>query len=72
MNALFTSDNVTGACPEVMDAVVATNSGIAVSYGDDEWSSSMQTKFSEIFEKRFDKWLDKNVPNYLDKYFRKK
>ena len=50
MNALFTSDNVTGACPEVMDAVVAANSGIAASYGDDEWSSSLQTKLSEIFE----------------------
>lgn len=50
MNSLFTSDNVTGACPEVMDAVVAANSGIAASYGDDEWSSSLQTKMSEIFE----------------------
>ena len=50
MNALFTSDNVTSACAEVMDAVVAANSGIAASYGDDEWSSSLQAKFSEIFE----------------------
>jgi len=41
---------VTGACPEVMDAVVAANSGIATSYGDDEWSSRLQTKLSEIFE----------------------
>ena len=50
MNDLFASDNVTGACPEVMDAVVAANSGIATSYGDDEWSSRLQTKLSEIFE----------------------
>ena len=50
MNDLFASDNVTGACPEVMDAVVAANSGIAPSYGDDEWSSHLQTKLSEIFE----------------------
>ena len=50
MNDLFASDNVTGACPEVMDAVVTANSGIATSYGDDEWSSRLQTKLSEIFE----------------------
>ena len=50
MNALFTSDNVTSACPEVMDAVIAANSGIAESYGDDQWSSRLQTKLSEIFE----------------------
>ena len=36
MNALFASDNVTSACPEVMDAIVAANSGIAESYGDDK------------------------------------
>ena len=29
MNAFFASDNVTSACPEVMDAVIAANSGIA-------------------------------------------
>jgi len=50
MNALFTSDNVTGACPEVMEAILASNSGIAESYGKDEWSSNLQTKLSEIFE----------------------
>ena len=41
MNALFASDNVTCACPEVMEAVVAANSGIAESYGDDDLSSSL-------------------------------
>ena len=50
MNALFTSDNVTSACPEVMEAVNAANSGIAESYGDDKWSSNLQTKLSDIFE----------------------
>ena len=39
MNPLFASDNVTSACPEVMDALIEANSGIAGSYGDDEWSS---------------------------------
>ena len=50
MNALFPSDNVTCACPEVMEAVVAANSGIAESYGDDDWSSSLQKTLSDIFE----------------------
>lgn len=48
---LFMSDNVTCACPEVMDAVVAANSGTAASYGDDVWSADLQKKLSEIFEK---------------------
>ena len=46
----FMSDNVTCACPEVMDAVVAANSGAAVSYGDDTISSNLQAKLSEVFE----------------------
>ena len=50
MNALFSSDNVTSACPEVMDALIAANSGIAGSYGDDEWSSALKSKLSEVFE----------------------
>lgn len=47
---LFASDNVTGACPEVMNAVVAANSGTSVSYGDDAWSRRLRAKLSELFE----------------------
>ncbi len=47
---LFASDNVTGACPEVMDAVVEANSGVSVSYGDDEWSMRLRGKIAEVFE----------------------
>ena len=39
MNPLFASDNVTSACPEVMDALIEANSGIARYHGDLEWSS---------------------------------
>ena len=46
----FASDNITGACPEVMDALVAANSGDAISYGDDEWSIALQKKLSYLFE----------------------
>ena len=50
MNPLFASDNVTSACPEVMDALTEANLGIANSYGDDEWSSILKTTLSEVFE----------------------
>ena len=32
----FASDNVTGACPEVLDAIIKANDGIAPPYGNDE------------------------------------
>ena len=57
MNPLFASDNVTSACPEVMDALIEANSGIAGSYGDDEWSSILKTKLSEVFETELEVYL---------------
>ena len=47
----FASDNVAGACPEVLEAIVKANDGIAAPYGNDEWSTNLQNKFSDIFEK---------------------
>ena len=47
----FASDNVTGACPEVLDAIIKVNDGIAPPYGNDEISGVLQEKFSKIFEK---------------------
>ena len=32
----FASDNVTGACPEVLEAVIKANDGIVPPYGNDE------------------------------------
>lgn len=46
----FASDNVSCACPEVMDAVIAANNGIADSYGEDEYSSRLEEKLSDLFE----------------------
>jgi threonine aldolase len=57
MNPLFVSDNVTSACPEVMDALIEANSGIAGSYGDDKWSSILRTKLSEVFETDLEVYL---------------
>ncbi len=47
----FASDNVSSACPEIMDALVAANRGIADSYGADTYSSNLADKLSNIFEK---------------------
>ncbi|WP_415284228.1 threonine aldolase family protein [Candidatus Pelagibacter sp. Uisw_130] len=47
----FASDNVAGACPEVLDAILKANDGDRAPYGDDEISKNLQDKFSEIFEK---------------------
>ena len=57
MNPLFASDNVTSACPEVMDALIEANLGIANSYGDDEWSSILKTTLSEVFETELEVYL---------------
>lgn len=46
----FASDNISPACPEVMDAVLAANSGVATSYGSDEHSLRLQSRLCEIFE----------------------
>ena len=48
---IFSSDNVTIACPEIMDALVKANSGNVDSYGDDKWSESLKRKMSDLFEK---------------------
>ncbi|MDA9686252.1 low specificity L-threonine aldolase [bacterium] len=47
----FASDNVTGACPEVLDAIIKANDGDSTPYGNDQISTELQDKFSEIFEK---------------------
>ena len=47
----FASDNVTGACPEVLTALLKANEDDKTPYGNDELSKNLQNKFSEIFEK---------------------
>ena len=47
----FASDNVAGACPEVLDAIIKANDGDSTPYGNDKISTELQDKFSEIFEK---------------------
>ena len=38
----------------------------------EEVKEILNKKISEIFQDHFDNWLDRNVPRYLDKYFKKK
>ena len=47
----FASDNVAGACPEVLEALLKANEGDSAPYGNDDYSKSLQKKLSEIFEK---------------------
>ena len=47
----FASDNVAGACPEVLDALMKANEGDSAPYGNDDYSKVLQEKFSEIFKK---------------------
>ena len=46
----FTSDNGSGAAPEIMDAVARANDGSARSYGADEISERVQELVREVFE----------------------
>ncbi|MDA0703383.1 MAG: low specificity L-threonine aldolase [Proteobacteria bacterium] len=47
----FASDNVTGAAPEVMEALVQANAGTQSSYGKDDYTARLDGAFSELFER---------------------
>ncbi|NJD32122.1 MAG: low specificity L-threonine aldolase [Gammaproteobacteria bacterium] len=47
----FRSDNVGGAAPEILEAIVAANTGTAAPYGDDDWTRRMIQRFSDVFER---------------------
>lgn len=47
----FRSDNVCGAHPKVLDAIVRANEGSVGSYGADPWSERVEARLSEIFER---------------------
>ena len=35
----------------------------------EEIKKLLENKLSEVFDQKFEKWLDKNIPNYLEKHF---
>ena len=47
----FMSDNVTGAAPEILDAIVKANAGTAPSYGNDDWTRRLTQRLSHLFER---------------------
>ena len=47
----FRSDNVGGAAPEILEALIAANAGTAAPYGDDDYSRRMTQRFGELFER---------------------
>jgi threonine aldolase len=50
----FYSDNVSGAAPEILEAIVAANAGDTAPYGGDAWSERIQQRFAELFEAEVD------------------
>jgi threonine aldolase len=44
------SDNAAGVAPEIMSAIAAANTGSALAYGADEWTSELRDKVREVFE----------------------
>lgn len=44
------SDNAAGAAPEIVDAIVAANTGSALAYGDDEWTARLRATVRDVFE----------------------
>ena len=46
----FASDNYSGICPEVWDAMAEANHGHATAYGDDPWTQRAADLFREFFE----------------------
>jgi threonine aldolase len=47
----FGSDNVVGASPQVIEAIVTANGGAMASYGDDELAKAVENRLGEVFEK---------------------
>lgn len=47
----FTSDNIEGASPEVLDAILAANAGQAAPYGADDCTARVEQTLSELFER---------------------
>lgn len=53
----FSSDNVTGACPEIAAAVMAANEGPAMPYGADEETARAEKMIADLFEVEADVFL---------------
>ena len=48
----FASDNVTGACPEVLDAILKANDGDRTPYGNDDSQRVYKINFQKYLKKK--------------------
>jgi threonine aldolase len=46
----FRSDNTGRAAPEILEALIRANHDTALGYGADEWTATLQRRFSDLFE----------------------
>lgn len=46
----FASDNTSGVCPEIMEALARVNAGSAPAYGEDEVTRRLEARVAEVFE----------------------
>ena len=54
---MFVSDNVVGASPKILDAIVKANSGAAGSYGADIWTKNVEKQLATFFERDVEVFL---------------
>lgn len=48
----FMSDNVSGAAPEIIQAIIAANEGSAPSYGADAITARLEQRFADLFDRK--------------------
>lgn len=53
----FSSDNIAGASPEVLEAMLACNDGQSTPYGGDALTARVERKLAELFEREVDVFL---------------
>jgi threonine aldolase len=46
----FRSDNTGRAAPEILEALIGANHDTALGYGGDDWTATLQRRYSELFE----------------------
>jgi threonine aldolase len=46
----FASDNTAGIAPEILAAISRANEGVALAYGNDDWTRRVERQFAELFE----------------------
>ena len=75
-NALQDDDVINNEDVLVLNKLVKKDGTIeaieTISITKQEIKKILNEKLSEVFEQHFENWLNKNIPNYLEKHFSKK